>query len=86
MCACGWCGDVGSEDKNKTGDEERKSKEISAKIVMRHYNCTGSDEKRKLELRRIEKSYRYSRKKGSGERNGEDEEGMTEEQEDRCIK
>lgn len=33
---------------------------------MRHYNCTGWDEKGKLEQRRIEKSHRHSGKKESG--------------------
>lgn len=51
----------GSEAKNKTGDEERKWKEMSAKIVMRHHNHTGWDEKGKLEQRRIEKETQTGR-------------------------
>lgn len=54
----GW---GGGEAKNKTGDEERKWKEMSAKIVMRHYNHTGLDEEGKLEQRRIEKETQTGR-------------------------
>lgn len=36
----------GGEAKNKTGDEERKWKEMAAKTVMRHYNRSGADETR----------------------------------------
>lgn len=48
----------GCQAKNKTGDEERKWKEMSAKIVMRRHNHTGWDEKGELEQRRIEKRHR----------------------------
>lgn len=55
---CVWDGGVWVKTKIRQEMRKENEKEISAKIVMRHYNHRGWDETGKLEQRRIEKSRR----------------------------